>query len=89
MTEGERQDERVRKRREGDGERRDSQSMKLFDNLVIYFRQSMPPGEPQLKETPSDGGTRKHFQEDETLRPNTHPSTHKKHNDMSIKKYAR
>lgn len=64
--------------------------MKLFDNLVIYFRQSIPPGEPQLKETPSDKGTRKHFQADERLRPNTHPSTHtqKTHNYMSTKTFA-
>lgn len=30
-------------------ERRDSQSMKLFDNLVIYFLQSIPPEELAIK----------------------------------------
>lgn len=79
---------RVRKRRGRDGARRDSQSMKLFDNLVIYVRQSIPPGEPQLKETPSDKGTRKHFQADERLRPNSHPSTHtQKHTITWVQKH--
>lgn len=44
------QDERVRRKRgEGQRERRDSQSMKLFDNLVIYFLQSIAPEELAIK----------------------------------------
>lgn len=43
------EDERRGGREGKDRERRDSQSMKLFDNLVIYFLQSIPPEEPAIK----------------------------------------
>lgn len=79
---------------EGEGqterERRDSQSMKLFDNLVIYFLQSIPPEELAIKgdtqwqrnkETLSGGwnAETKHSSIHTTRHTTTPTPTHKKH----------